>query len=364
MKKLVLTIGMVVGVLTQAHAGNDGPDAGFAVGGQILDLHEIEAQGLEAIPDPRQLPGFAEFVQPILDRALEVAPRFHFNLIKCLEEKTWYFVGADMPVPDNMRDTVAHIQRVGAQDDASVKLFKPWFYFAGRNPREQGALIFHEMVVAEARRVYRAVGREGDRRIYGPTDSDVRSLVAALVVGNHFNNAQLNNHLRAYNFILNSETVPISSGYGYAPPGPNISTYISEAELEGYTYQRMTVQRGLFPSYHGGNDDADRDVVVIEGIRQNGQPIYYYNGYTNIFYRLCSRYLAPELRGREGTCSGGCSSNVITWRLAPIVPPSQSNRRRREQVQSTGREILSVTCPRPFYDQLTIRTNEQGEVVR
>lgn len=318
MGKLGLCVLIALSFGALAAPANEGPEAGHAVGHELLDLYKARTRQLEPIPDVYALKGFQTKLQPVLQRIYQTNPKFHYDLSRIIVEKSWYFVGSGLELMPGLFRDERDIQRVGRQTDALIEVLKPWIEHPDVSEESVAGLTLHELVVGVARKVY---GKNGRAR---PNLNDVETLVAILMKDTRITYTKLNVILKDLGFgdygVYLSEPVKLSQKLksiweeGFAATGFRMGTSSSGLEF-------LEI---LNPTYNGA-------VLFFDTQSHRG---------SDMVQMLCGKFFSFTW-----TWQPGFTSVPLDWKLGEpqLIPVERMG-------GYMGRPILSLKCSRaPYY---------------
>ncbi|MGE0764546.1 MAG: hypothetical protein AB7N80_14820 [Bdellovibrionales bacterium] len=329
---LVIWLLLTIAPAANAAKGNEGPDAGHAVGNELLELYRARIRQLEPITDVESLPGYAEIVQPRMQNIYRILPTFHFQMTQALANKNWFFVGGELPLDKNLglNKDLRDLTRVGRQTNAMVELLKPWFYDKDVTDETRGALILHEMVVAAARINF---SRSETGR---PNATDVETLVAVLVKDPNITFQRLLVLLKELGFIHHSSSLEA------AVP---LSLILQDAHRSGYGYSQIRLAQNHQKS----------EFFVIDSPTLRGQPLEYHEGYVsypmNIFFDICAIFFGTKYRNVSSIETEKVTSLAKSWILGAELPLTQSEQKAGRRLKAA---ISRVTCTRAPYYKLEV----------
>lgn len=309
---------------------NEGPDAGLAVGTELLEIYRARLKQLEPINDVEKLPGYAEVVAPVLQHILRTMPGLHFQLTDAIRRKNWFFVGGTLPLDPALKLSMglADLKRVGRQNDAIVELLRPWYYDPMVNDEGRGGLVLHELNVDLARRSFGKV--KPDR----PSPDDVDTLTTVLLKNRSITYAKLSRLLAELGFAVTAthgSTIPLSS-------------ILQQGQRNGFGYRSIKLAR----------DEQENEYFILEGPMRNGNPILRRHWVMGLDYagntELCDNYFSSRRLEATNAISGRFDSKARYWAFGPERERSQEDRAHGQPTQS----LDWVICTRPPYYELEI----------
>lgn len=326
---------------------NEGPDAGHAIGDELVEVANAREDQLEPITDIRRVPGYLQVVEPLLAQLRVLSPRFYYDLSAALRDKSWFYVSGPMNLGSKYKLDKRDFKRVGKQNDAIIKLYKPWMMSNKVQFPSKGGLIVHELVVSYARTKWNKV-EEGH-----PDVNDVEELVEILLAEGyvpHMTLTQLNALLRQYKFI----GYPYYNG-DYEGPGAQLKDVIRSSMQEGFGFKDISI--GVNTPWMNSGSGSPNQYFEVTAPTKDGKPLRNYRGYGEAdIHRFCSRFFSPDESGRTGNCSGSCSSSPYYWELGPVIKPITKDAKEYQ-------EVLWVRCARSAPWVLDYDLDQNGHVI-